>query len=124
MSVGPAGQQAADQGQFRAGWEGWLRSERSSRGHRPCLPPRSILLGLPPSVLVGSPRLEQLAAPDCDDFFHLVNSELVGAGQVSWAVGLRGYVGTSGWLWKTHQRIRGHVEPTPQCMSCLPTPGL
>uniref|UniRef100_A0A673UJA7 Fanconi anaemia group A protein C-terminal domain-containing protein n=1 Tax=Suricata suricatta TaxID=37032 RepID=A0A673UJA7_SURSU len=35
-----------------------------------------ILLGLPPSVVVGSPQARQLAAPDCTEFFHLVNSEL------------------------------------------------
>uniref|UniRef100_A0A452TVN7 FA complementation group A n=1 Tax=Ursus maritimus TaxID=29073 RepID=A0A452TVN7_URSMA len=35
-----------------------------------------ILLRLPPSVLVGSPQAKQPAAPDCTEFFHLVNSEL------------------------------------------------
>lgn len=41
--------------------------------------PARILLGLPPSVLVGSPQASQPAAPDCTEFFWLVNSELVGA---------------------------------------------
>lgn len=40
-----------------------------------------ILLGLPPSILVGSPQCKQPATPDCTEFFHLVNSELVGVGQ-------------------------------------------
>ncbi|XP_068384519.1 Fanconi anemia group A protein isoform X7 [Eschrichtius robustus] len=54
---------------------GWDVASRLQR-QRELLMCKRILLGLPPSVLVGSPRLEQLAAPDCDDFFHLVNSEL------------------------------------------------
>ncbi|XP_028333816.1 Fanconi anemia group A protein isoform X7 [Physeter macrocephalus] len=54
---------------------GWDAASRLQR-QRELLMCKRILLGLPPSVLVGSPRLEQLAAPDCDDFFHLVNSEL------------------------------------------------
>ncbi|KAM7058376.1 Fanconi anemia group A protein isoform 2-T2 [Molossus nigricans] len=37
---------------------------------------KRILLGLSPSVLVGSPRAAQPTAPDCTEFFHLVNSEL------------------------------------------------
>ncbi|XP_066205005.1 Fanconi anemia group A protein [Saccopteryx leptura] len=35
-----------------------------------------ILLGLPPSVLISVPWAEQLATPDCTEFFHLVNLEL------------------------------------------------
>ncbi|XP_024591394.1 LOW QUALITY PROTEIN: Fanconi anemia group A protein [Neophocaena asiaeorientalis asiaeorientalis] len=54
---------------------GWDVASRLRR-QQELLTCKRILLGLPPSVLVGSPRLEQLAAPDCDDFFHLVNSEL------------------------------------------------
>nr|XP_033700573.1 Fanconi anemia group A protein isoform X5 [Tursiops truncatus] len=54
---------------------GWDVASRLQR-QQELLMCKRILLGLPPSVLVGSPRLEQLAAPDCDDFFHLVNSEL------------------------------------------------
>ncbi|XP_036690665.1 Fanconi anemia group A protein isoform X3 [Balaenoptera musculus] len=54
---------------------GWDVASRLQR-QRELLMCKRILLGLPPSVLVGSPCLEQLAAPDCDDFFHLVNSEL------------------------------------------------
>ncbi|XP_046539282.1 Fanconi anemia group A protein isoform X4 [Equus quagga] len=38
---------------------------------------KRVLLSLPPLVLVGSPQVEQPAAPDCDEFFHLVNSELL-----------------------------------------------
>lgn len=37
---------------------------------------KRVLLSLPPLVLVGSPQVEQPAAPGCDEFFHLVNSEL------------------------------------------------
>lgn len=40
-----------------------------------------ILLGLSPSVVVGSPQARQPTAPDCTEFFHLVNSELVGVGE-------------------------------------------
>ncbi|XP_059940419.1 Fanconi anemia group A protein isoform X4 [Mesoplodon densirostris] len=54
---------------------GWDVASRLQR-QQELLMCKRILLGLPPSVLVGSPRLEQLAAPDCSDFFHLVNSEL------------------------------------------------
>ncbi|KAM9048425.1 Fanconi anemia group A protein isoform 3-T3 [Megaptera novaeangliae] len=54
---------------------GWDVASRLQR-QRELLMCKRILLGLPPSMLVGSPRLEQLAAPDCGDFFHLVNSEL------------------------------------------------
>ncbi|XP_054426243.1 Fanconi anemia group A protein [Pteronotus mesoamericanus] len=35
-----------------------------------------VLLSLPSSVMVGSPRVELPAAPDCTEFFQLVNSEL------------------------------------------------
>ncbi|XP_045674531.1 Fanconi anemia group A protein [Phyllostomus hastatus] len=37
---------------------------------------KRILLGLPASVLIGSPRGEPPATPDCTEFFQLVNSEL------------------------------------------------
>ncbi|KAM5297919.1 Fanconi anemia group A protein [Glossophaga mutica] len=37
---------------------------------------KGILLGLPASVLVGSPQAEPSATPDCAEFFQLVNSEL------------------------------------------------
>ncbi|XP_058384481.1 Fanconi anemia group A protein isoform X4 [Diceros bicornis minor] len=46
------------------------------RRQRELLMCKRILLSLPPSVLVGSPQGEQPATPDCDEFFHLVNSEL------------------------------------------------
>lgn len=52
--------------------------------------PARILLGLPPSVLVGSPQAKQPAAPDCTEFFWLVNSELVGAGKQPWVAGTGG----------------------------------
>ncbi|XP_023378481.1 Fanconi anemia group A protein isoform X3 [Pteropus vampyrus] len=54
---------------------GWDVASRLQR-QRELLMYRRILLGLPPSVLVSSPRAEQPAAPNCDEFFHLVNSEL------------------------------------------------
>ncbi|XP_066875586.1 Fanconi anemia group A protein isoform X3 [Kogia breviceps] len=54
---------------------GWDVASRLQR-QRELLTCKRVLLSLPPSVLVGSPRLEQLAAPNCDDFFGLVNSEL------------------------------------------------
>lgn len=57
-------------------------------GHCPYLHPPSTLLGLPPSMLVSSPCAEQPAAPSCADFFHLVNSELVGVEQVRSGAGL------------------------------------
>uniref|UniRef100_A0A8D1VSY7 Fanconi anemia group A protein n=1 Tax=Sus scrofa TaxID=9823 RepID=A0A8D1VSY7_PIG len=37
---------------------------------------RRVLLGLPPTVLVGSPQAGPPAALACEDFFHLVNTEL------------------------------------------------
>lgn len=67
------------------------------RGH--CAFSPRILLALPPSVLVGSPRAEQPAAPNCDEFFHLVNSELVGAGQVT--LGQKG--DTFSWFSEMHK---------------------
>lgn len=45
-----------------------------------------LLLHLPPSVLLGKLHAEEPAMPSCEEFFYLVNSELVGAVQV--AVGL------------------------------------
>ena len=57
-------------------------------GHCPHLCPPSTLLGLPPSMLVSSPRAEQPAAPSCTDFFHLVNSELVGVERARSGAGL------------------------------------
>ncbi|XP_015984425.2 Fanconi anemia group A protein isoform X3 [Rousettus aegyptiacus] len=53
----------------------WDVASRLQR-QRELLMYRRILLSLPPSVLVGSSRAEQPAAPNCDEFFHLVNSEL------------------------------------------------
>lgn len=43
-------------------------------------PAPRVLLGLPPTVLVGSPQAGPPAALACEDFFHLVNTELVGGG--------------------------------------------
>lgn len=40
------------------------------------LPPSRVLVNLPPSLLVGSPRVD-LPIPNCAEFFRLVNSELV-----------------------------------------------
>ncbi|XP_036998687.2 Fanconi anemia group A protein [Artibeus jamaicensis] len=37
---------------------------------------KRVLLGLPASILMGSPQVEPPAAPDCAEFFQLVNSEL------------------------------------------------
>ncbi|KAK1330595.1 hypothetical protein QTO34_010791 [Cnephaeus nilssonii] len=54
---------------------GWDMASRLQR-QRELLMYKRILLGLPPSVLVGHPRAEQPATPDCAEFFHLVNSEL------------------------------------------------
>ncbi|XP_045431802.1 Fanconi anemia group A protein isoform X3 [Pipistrellus kuhlii] len=54
---------------------GWDMASRLQR-QRELLMYKRILLGLPPSVLVGNPRAEQPATPDCAEFFHLVNSEL------------------------------------------------
>uniref|UniRef100_A0A671EW50 FA complementation group A n=1 Tax=Rhinolophus ferrumequinum TaxID=59479 RepID=A0A671EW50_RHIFE len=54
---------------------GWDVASRLQR-QRELLTYKRILLVLPPSVLIGSPRVEQPTAPDCNEFFHLVNSEL------------------------------------------------
>ncbi|KAM5207637.1 Fanconi anemia group A protein isoform 2-T2 [Hipposideros larvatus] len=54
---------------------GWDVASRLQR-QRELLMYKWILLVLPPSVLVGSPRMEQPTTPDCDAFFHLVNSKL------------------------------------------------
>ncbi|XP_047566030.1 Fanconi anemia group A protein isoform X4 [Lutra lutra] len=54
------------------GWDVAARLQRQ----RELLVYKWILLGLPPSVLVGSPQAKQPAAPDCTEFFQLVNSEL------------------------------------------------
>ncbi|XP_045843425.1 Fanconi anemia group A protein isoform X3 [Meles meles] len=54
---------------------GWDVAARLRR-QRELLVYKRILLGLPPSVLVGSPQAREPAAPDCTDFFQLVNSEL------------------------------------------------
>uniref|UniRef100_A0A8C7AXA8 FA complementation group A n=1 Tax=Neovison vison TaxID=452646 RepID=A0A8C7AXA8_NEOVI len=54
------------------GWDVAARLQRQ----RELLVYKRILLGLPPSVLVGSPQASQPAAPDCTEFFWLVNSEL------------------------------------------------
>ncbi|XP_024834329.1 Fanconi anemia group A protein isoform X2 [Bos taurus] len=54
---------------------GWDMASRLQR-QRELLTCKRTLLGLPPSMLVSSPRAEQPAAPSCTDFFHLVNSEL------------------------------------------------
>ncbi|XP_057569459.1 Fanconi anemia group A protein isoform X4 [Hippopotamus amphibius kiboko] len=54
---------------------GWDVASRLQR-QRELLTCKRVLLGLPPSVLVGGPRAEQPADPNCDDFFHWVNSEL------------------------------------------------
>uniref|UniRef100_G1PNC5 FA complementation group A n=1 Tax=Myotis lucifugus TaxID=59463 RepID=G1PNC5_MYOLU len=54
---------------------GWDMASRLQR-QQELLMYKRILLGLPPSVLVGHPRAEQAATPDCAEFFHLVNSEL------------------------------------------------
>ncbi|XP_016067742.1 PREDICTED: Fanconi anemia group A protein isoform X4 [Miniopterus natalensis] len=53
---------------------GWDVASRLQR-QRELLLYKWILLGLPPSVLVGSPQAKQ-PAPDFAEFFHLVNSEL------------------------------------------------
>ncbi|XP_021561324.2 Fanconi anemia group A protein isoform X1 [Neomonachus schauinslandi] len=55
-----------------SGWDVAARLQRQ----RELLVYKWILLGLPPSVLVGSPQAKEPAAPDCTEFFHLVNSEL------------------------------------------------
>lgn len=43
-----------------------------------------VLLRLPPSVLVGSPQAGQPISPNCEEFFNLVNSELVCANTPGW----------------------------------------
>ncbi|XP_072587395.1 Fanconi anemia group A protein isoform X4 [Vulpes vulpes] len=55
-----------------SGWDVAARLQRQQE----LLVYRWILLGLPPSILVGSPQCKQPATPDCTEFFHLVNSEL------------------------------------------------
>ncbi|XP_027472901.1 Fanconi anemia group A protein isoform X4 [Zalophus californianus] len=55
-----------------SGWDVAARLQRQ----RELLVYKRVLLGLPPSVLVGSPQAKEPAAPDCTEFFHLVNSEL------------------------------------------------
>ncbi|XP_063103921.1 Fanconi anemia group A protein isoform X9 [Cavia porcellus] len=42
---------------------------------------KRLLLHLPPSVLLGKLHAEEPAMPSCEEFFYLVNSELVGAVQ-------------------------------------------
>ncbi|XP_055268873.1 Fanconi anemia group A protein isoform X5 [Moschus berezovskii] len=54
---------------------GWDMASRLQR-QQELLTCKRTLLGLPPSMLVSSPRAEQPATPSCADFFHLVNSEL------------------------------------------------
>uniref|UniRef100_A0A452DQA2 FA complementation group A n=1 Tax=Capra hircus TaxID=9925 RepID=A0A452DQA2_CAPHI len=56
---------------------GWDVASRLQR-QQELLTCKRTLLGLPPSMLVSSPCVEQPTAPSCADFFHLVNSELVG----------------------------------------------
>lgn len=62
-------------------------------------PAPRVLLGLPPTVLVGSPQAGPPAALACEDFFHLVNTELVGEGS-----GGRdeGPLATEGRFWDIH----------------------
>uniref|UniRef100_A0ABI7VQC0 FA complementation group A n=1 Tax=Felis catus TaxID=9685 RepID=A0ABI7VQC0_FELCA len=55
-----------------SGWDVAARLQRQ----RELLVYKWILLGLPPSIVVGRPQAGQPAAPDCTEFFHLVNSEL------------------------------------------------
>ncbi|XP_058565562.1 Fanconi anemia group A protein isoform X3 [Neofelis nebulosa] len=55
-----------------SGWDVAARLQRQ----RELLVYKWILLGLPPSIVVGRPQASQPAAPDCTEFFHLVNSEL------------------------------------------------
>uniref|UniRef100_A0A8C8XHL7 FA complementation group A n=1 Tax=Panthera leo TaxID=9689 RepID=A0A8C8XHL7_PANLE len=55
-----------------SGWDVAARLQRQ----RELLVYKWILLGLPPSVVVGRPQAGRPAAPDCTEFFHLVNSEL------------------------------------------------
>uniref|UniRef100_A0A8C0JZF6 FA complementation group A n=1 Tax=Canis lupus dingo TaxID=286419 RepID=A0A8C0JZF6_CANLU len=56
-----------------SGWDVAARLQRQQE----LLVYRWILLGLPPSILVGSPQNKQPATPDCTEFFHLVNSEVI-----------------------------------------------
>ncbi|XP_078295298.1 Fanconi anemia group A protein isoform X3 [Panthera onca] len=55
-----------------SGWDVAARLQRQ----RELLVYKWILLGLPPSIVVGRPQAGRPAAPDCTEFFHLVNSEL------------------------------------------------
>uniref|UniRef100_A0A8C9KI94 FA complementation group A n=1 Tax=Panthera tigris altaica TaxID=74533 RepID=A0A8C9KI94_PANTA len=55
-----------------SGWDVAARLQRQ----RELLVYKWILLGLPPSIVVGCPQAGRPAAPDCTEFFHLVNSEL------------------------------------------------
>ncbi|XP_046934942.1 Fanconi anemia group A protein isoform X5 [Lynx rufus] len=55
-----------------SGWDAAARLQRQ----RELLAYKWILLGLPPSIVVGRPQAGRPAAPDCTEFFHLVNSEL------------------------------------------------
>ncbi|ERE80631.1 putative Fanconi anemia group A protein like protein [Cricetulus griseus] len=48
----------------------------SLRRQRELLICKRLLLRLPPSVLMGSPRVGQPVSPNCEEFFNLVNSEL------------------------------------------------
>lgn len=43
-----------------------------------------LLLHLPPSVLMGSPQTRQPVSPNCEEFFSLVNSELVCENALGW----------------------------------------
>lgn len=78
-----------------------------------------ILLSLPPSVLVGSSRAEQPAAPNCDEFFHLVNSELVGAGQVT----LRQKGDAFSWFSEMHKSHESELRFHPVRQSHKKGPG-
>lgn len=91
-------------------WGHWGLQTESRPRDRGCtaFSPR-ILLVLPPSVLIGSPRVEQPTAPDCNEFFRLVNSELVGAGCVASVHG-RSHLVTEGWSLKIPERVCGHIE--------------
>uniref|UniRef100_A0A8C9UM25 FA complementation group A n=1 Tax=Spermophilus dauricus TaxID=99837 RepID=A0A8C9UM25_SPEDA len=80
-------QRSATQHQMHVGWGGrpdhWFGGITGCRPAacaclhcRHCsLPPR-LLLRLPPSILVGGLQARQPIDPLCEDFFHLVNSEL------------------------------------------------
>lgn len=43
-----------------------------------------LLLHLPPSVLMGNPQTRQPVSPNCEEFFNLVNSELVCENTLGW----------------------------------------